>query len=123
MGIKEQAVKSQEVEEYLAGLDPDRRAALSSLRAIVLDEAPGAVETMRYRMPTYEFQGGVLCAFASQKQYMSLYMEPELVEQHRADLEGLSVGKSCIRFRRLDKLPVETVRMMLRETLRNMGSG
>ena len=115
-------MKSQEVEEYLAGLDPDRRDALSALRTIVLDESPGAVETMRYRMPTYEYQGGVLCAFASQKQYMSLYMEPDLVEQHRGDLDGLSVGKSCIRFRRLDKLPIETIRTMLRETLRNMAS-
>ena len=112
---------SGEVEEYLAGLDPDRREALSALRTIVLDEVPGAVETMRYRMPTYEYEGGVLCAFASQKQYMSLYMEPDLVEQHRAALDGLSVGKSCIRFRRLDKLPLETVRTMLRETLGSRG--
>ena len=119
MGMKEEAATSQEVEEYLVGLDPDRREALSALRTIVLDEAPGAIETMRYRMPTYEYQGEVLCAFASQKQYMSLYMEPDLVEQHRTELEGLSVGKSCIRFRRLDKLPLDTVRTMLREMLGN----
>lgn len=112
---------SQGVEEYLEGLDPDRRDALSALRTIIRDEVPGAVETMRYQMPTYEYQGRVLCAFASQRQYMSLYMEPDLVEQHRADLEGLSVGKSCIRFRRLDKLPIETVRTMLRETLERVG--
>lgn len=115
-------MKSQKVDEYLAGLDPDRREALTELRELVLDEAPDAVETMRYRMPTYEYQGGVLCAFASQKQYMSLYMDPGLVEQHRADLGGLSVGKSCIRFRRLDRLPLETVRTMLRETWQNRGS-
>ena len=113
---------SREVEGYLAGLEPDRHEALSALRTIVLDEAPGAIETMKYRMPTYEYQGGVLCAFASQKQYMSLYMEPDLVAQHRPDLEGLSVGKSCIRFRRLDKLPLDTVRRMLRETLRTRGA-
>ncbi len=115
-------MSSQEVDAYLAGLEPDRREALTELRAVVLEEAPGAVETMKYRMPTYEYQGGVLCAFASQKQYMSLYMDTGLVEQHRADLDGLSVGKSCIRFRKLDKLPIGTVRTMLRETLRNMGS-
>jgi uncharacterized protein YdhG (YjbR/CyaY superfamily) len=115
-------VRSQKVDEYLAGLEPDRREALTELREIVLDEAPDVVETMKYRMPTYEYQGGVLCSFASQKQYMSLYMDTGLVEEHRADLYGLSVGKSCIRFRKLDRLPLETVRKMLRETLRNMGS-
>jgi uncharacterized protein YdhG (YjbR/CyaY superfamily) len=115
-------MRSQEVDEYLAGLEPDRREALAELRALVQEEAPGAVETMKYRMPTYEVQGGVLCAFASQKQYMSLYMDTGLVEEHRAELGGLSVGKSCIRFRKLDKLPLETVRTMLRETLQSMGS-
>ena len=115
-------MSSQEVDAYLAGLEPNRREALTELRAIVLEEAPGAVETMKYRMPTYEFHDGVLCAFASQKQYMSLYMDTNLVDEYRADLDGLSVGKSCIRFRKLDKLPIGTVRTMLRETLRNMGS-
>ena len=115
-------MRSRQVDEYLAGLQADRREALTELRAIVLSEAPDAVETMKYRMPTYEYQGGVLCAFASQKQYMSLYMDTDLVEVHRAELAGLSVGKSCIRFRKLDKLPLETVRTMLRETLQNLGS-
>jgi uncharacterized protein YdhG (YjbR/CyaY superfamily) len=113
---------TQVVDAYLAGLGPDRREALTVLGAIVLDEAPDAVETMKYRMPTYEYEGRVLCAFASQKQYMSLYMDTGVVEQHRADLDGLSVGKSCIRFRKLDKLPLETVRLMLRETLQSTGS-
>lgn len=115
-------MSSQEVEAYLAGLDPDRREALTALRAMVLGEVPEAVETIKYGMPTYEYQGGVLCAFASQKQYMSLYMDTGQVERHRSGLEGLSVGKSCIRFRKLDKLPLETVRTILRETVRNLRS-
>ena len=73
-------------------------------------------------MPTYEYEGEALCAFASQKHYMSLYMEPELVERHREELAGLSVGKSCIRFRKLGKLPLETVRTILHETVENKGS-
>jgi uncharacterized protein YdhG (YjbR/CyaY superfamily) len=119
---REHRVRSQEVDAYPAGLDPDRREALSELRGVVLGIAPDAVETMKHRMPTYEYQRGVLCAFASQKQYMSLYMDAGLVEQHRPDLQGLSVGKSCIRFRRLDDLPLETVRTILRETQRNLGT-
>ena len=115
-------MRSQEVDTYLSGLEPERREALSELRELVLEMVPDAVETMKYRMPTYEYQGGVLCAFASQKQYLSLYMDTGLVEQHRPDLEGLSVGKSCIRFRRLDMLPLETVGAILRETQLSMGS-
>ena len=110
---------SQEVDGYLAGLVPARREALTELRKIVLAVAPGVTETMRYRMPTYEYEAGVLCSLASQKRYMSLYMEPSLVDQHRVELAGLSVGKSCIRFRKLEDLPLETVKTILRETIAN----
>jgi uncharacterized protein YdhG (YjbR/CyaY superfamily) len=108
------------VEEYLEQLEPQRRAALTKVRALIREEVPEAAETMKYRMPTYEYGKGILCAFASQKQYMSLYMETEAVEDHKAELQSLDVGKSCIRFRNLGQLPVETVRTMLRETAQRL---
>lgn len=113
---------TQEVDQYLADLVPERQAALSGLRALIQEAVPDAVETLRYRMPTYEYQGGVLCAFASQKHYMSLYMDVDLVERHRKELDGLDVGKSCIRFKRLEQLPLETVRTILDETVERRGS-
>jgi uncharacterized protein YdhG (YjbR/CyaY superfamily) len=114
--------EDSQVEEYLAELEPQRRAALEEVRALILEEVPEAVETMKYRMPTYEYGRGILCAFASQKRYMSLYMETEAVEDHAAELEGLDVGKSCIRFRKLESLPVGTVRTMLQETVQRLAS-
>ncbi len=60
-----------------------------------------------------------MCALASQKQYMSLYMDTSLVEKYRQELAGLDVGKSCIRFKRLEDLPLETVRRILVETVEN----
>ena len=111
---------SLEVDEYLEQLEPQRRAALAKVRAIIREEAPEAVESMKYRMPTYEYGAGILCAFASQKRYMSLYLETEAVADHKADLKGLDVGKSCIRFRKLENLPVDTVRKMLQETVQRL---
>jgi uncharacterized protein YdhG (YjbR/CyaY superfamily) len=108
--------KPKSVEVYLSGLPPDRRGALTVLRSLVQEMAPEAEETMRYGMPTYEQDGAVLCSFASQKHYMSLYMDVGLVQKHRDELAGLDVGKSCIRFRRLEQLPLDTVRSILDET-------
>jgi uncharacterized protein YdhG (YjbR/CyaY superfamily) len=119
---KKDDVRSEEVDAYLAGLAPDRREALNEVRTVILDAAPDAVETMKYRMPTYEHEDGVLCAFASQKHYMSLYLDTDLVEKRREEFAGLSVGKSCVRFRRLEDLPLGTVRAILRETLRDTRS-
>ena len=106
---------AQEVDAYVQDLEPERRAALETLRALVFRVAPEVVETMRYRMPTYEYGDEMLCAFASQKHYISLYMDVEIVKQHKAELTGLDLGKSCIRFRRLEQLDLETVEKMLKE--------
>jgi len=116
---REQAMsgRTQEVDEYLENLAPERQAALAKLRSLVFEVAPDAVETMRYRMPTYEYGDAVLCAFASQKRYVSLYMDTDIVEKYREELTGLSIGKSCIRFRKMDQLPLDTIKRMLEETV------
>ena len=114
---------NKKVEAYLGGLPPERREALEKLREVVRAAAPEASETMRYNMPTYELGGEVVCAFASQKHYMSLYMDTEIVAQHKGELEHLNVGKSCIRFRKLEKLPLDAVKVMLKETIVKQASG
>ena len=108
---------AQSVDEYLGDLEPGRRNALTKLRSLVRNAAPDADESMKYGMPTYWFNGHALCAFASQKNYMSLYMDTDIVDQHGADLASLDTGKSCIRFRRLEQLPLQTVETMLHDTV------
>jgi uncharacterized protein YdhG (YjbR/CyaY superfamily) len=78
---------------------------------------------VKYRIPTYEDGDGVLCAFASQKHYLSLYMDTNIVEKHREELTGLSIGKSCIRFGKLDQLPLDTIKRMLEETVQMRSIG
>ena len=109
--------ETQGVDEYLENLAAESKLALTELRELILTTVPQAEESLKYRMPTYEYADEVLCAFASQKHYMSLYMDTELVDKHRHQLKGLDVGKSCIRFRKLDKLPLDTVRTILLETV------
>ena len=108
--------KPKTVDDYLEGLEPGRREALTTLRSVVQETVPGARETIRYGMPTYEKDGEVLCSFASQKHYMSLYMDVELVEEYLDELAHLDVGKSCIRFKKLEQLPLDTVRIILTRT-------
>ena len=50
-------------------------------------------------MPSYARDGKIEIAFASQKQYIALYvLKPSVVVANKAALKGLSVGKACIRF-------------------------
>ena len=103
--------------DYIDGLSPERRQILEVLRAPVFRVAPDASETIRQGMPAYDVDDGELCLFASQKRHVSLYMNPTVVEAHKEELADLDLGKSCVRFRKLEQLPIETIEEMLRETL------
>jgi hypothetical protein len=48
---------------------------------------------------------------------MSLYMDVDLVAKHKKALRHLDVGKSCVRFKRIEDLPLEAVRQILAETV------
>ena len=111
------SAKAASVVEYINGLEPKRKAALGAVREVILKSVPGVDETMLYGMPTYELGDDVVCAMASQKNYMSLYMNVDLVEKHREELGDLNIGKSCVRFRRLEKLPLDVVATILKETV------
>jgi uncharacterized protein YdhG (YjbR/CyaY superfamily) len=104
-----------DVDTYIDLLDTSRQSSLQKLRRIILETVPGAKETIQYNMPYYSYHG-MLCAFASQKHYMSFYfLNGEIVEKNRHLLAGLSVGKGCMRFKDINKLPEPTIRAMLHE--------
>jgi len=112
------AHKTAQVDAYLSNLAPDRRAALENIRTLIFHTLPEVEETMKYRMPTYELNE-VVCAIASQKHYMSLYMDTTLVAKHKQELEHLDCGKSCIRFKRIEDVPLDTVKRILEETVQS----
>ena len=118
------------VAEYLSNLDDARRDAISAVRGVILDHLPdGYAEAMQFGMITYVVPLSVLAdtyngqplmyvALASQKRHMSLYLTnvygDESVEQwfrerYRAAGKKLDMGKSCVRFRKLDDLPLALV--------------
>ena len=118
------------VEEYLAELEEGRRAAISAVRAVILENLPARYEeTMQFGMisyvvplsvvpETYNGQPLMYIALASQKQYMSLYLtrvygDAALAawfrQRYLATGKKLNMGKSCVRFRKLEDLPLDLV--------------
>ena len=118
------------VEEYLAELEEGRRAAISAVRAVILENLPARYEeTMQFGMiayvvplsvvaETYNDQPLMYIALASQKQYMSLYLtrvygDAALAawfrQRYLATGKKLNMGKSCVRFRKLEDLPLDLV--------------
>ena len=99
------------VEGYLADVPEERRQALETLRTLCLDELAGYEEGM----PSYSRDGtAVEVAFASQKNYISLYvMRESVIKANTNLLDGLSVGKGCIRFKRPEQIDPTVVRPLL----------
>lgn len=109
--------KATTVAGYLDELPEDRRAALAQLRKLIRKVAPKAVESMQYGMATYAM-GDMLCALASQKGYMALYVGGAALVAHRQKLKGLNCGKGCIRFKSIDDLPLDEVTVILQDAVR-----
>jgi uncharacterized protein YdhG (YjbR/CyaY superfamily) len=110
------------ITEYLEELPAERRAALCELRSLIRRVAPKTSEEMKYGLPSF----GELCAFASQKNYMALYVcEGDIVKAHLAQLGKVSCGKGCIRFKRIQDLNLPVVENILKEVLelRKQGIG
>ena len=118
------------VDEYLDSLPPDRRTAISTVREAILGALPeGYEEEMRWGMISYEvplaiqpdtYNGKPLmyAALASQKRHMAVYLsgvyaDPtargDFEEAYRATGKRLDMGKSCVRFRRLEDLPLDVI--------------
>lgn len=118
------------VEEYLEGLPEERREAVSAVRSAILDRLPdGYAEEMRWGMISYDvplavqpdtYNGKPLmyAALASQKRHMAVYLSgvyadpvarEDFEEAYRATGKRVDMGKSCVRFRRLEDLPLDVI--------------
>lgn len=65
--------KPTSIDEYLASVPPDRRAALETLRQTIRAIAPDVEECISYSMPAFRVEGGVLAGFLATNKGCSYY--------------------------------------------------
>lgn len=87
-------------EEYLKKLPDDwRLQKINALRAIIKDKGPELTEKINYKMLAYGDDDNIVFCLNAQKNYVSLYVgNASKVDPDGKLLEGLNVGKGCIRF-------------------------
>jgi hypothetical protein len=122
------------VSEYLKALPPDRRKTLSAVRKVVLENLPDGYTEMigwgaiTYAIPlkdypdTYNKQPLCVAALAAGKQHFSIYLmaaygDPTtrkwLEDQFKKSGKKLNMGKSCVRFKTPDDLPLDAIAAVL----------
>lgn len=125
------------VAAYLDELSSERRSDIEQVRATVLDHLPkGYEEVMQWGMisyvvplerfpKTYNKLPLALASLASQKNYMAIYlnniyadsaMYEWFTESYKATGKRLDIGKSCVRFRTLDSLPLDLIAQAIAAT-------
>jgi uncharacterized protein YdhG (YjbR/CyaY superfamily) len=129
--------KAATVDEYLAELPPERREVVSRTRDVVRRNLPkGYEETMNWGMISYEIplarypntynrQPLSYVGLAAQKNYYALYLTSayqnseqgkQLAEAFKKAGKKLDMGKSCLRFKTLDDLPLDAVGRIVAST-------
>ena len=118
------------VKEYLEQLPPEKREVIAAVRKVIRDNLPaGYQETMNWGMICYEvplerfpdtYNGQPLgyVALAAQKNYFALYVmcvyeDSEqakwLKQEFKKAGKKLDMGKSCLRFKKLEDLPLDVI--------------
>jgi uncharacterized protein YdhG (YjbR/CyaY superfamily) len=106
------------VEQYLTSLAPDARAAMDRLRATIKAVAPGATETISYRMPAFKDRGRILVYYAAFKDQCSIFPASAFVVEALGDeLTPYLRGKGTIRFDLDRPIPVRFVKKIVKARL------
>jgi len=108
------SAKPQTVDEYLAPLSREKRAALEKLRKAIRSAAPGAQECISYGIPAFRLGGKLLVAFGAAANHCAFYPGACPVEAHKDELEPYGTSKGTIRFRADRPLPATLVRRLVK---------
>ncbi len=128
--------KAKSVAQYLKELPDDHQEAITEIRNLILDNLPnGYVESMNWGMISYEIPLEIypdtynkqplgVVAIASQKNHMAIYMmgcymvpnqQEKLLKAYKEMGVKPNMGKSCIRFTKLEKIPLDTIVELIRD--------
>lgn len=128
--------KADSVASYLAAVPEDRQKAIKFLHAFMKKTVPKLKPHFAYNMlgygsfPYKNYKGEMITwptvALANQKNYMSVYVcsiynGKYLAELHKKELGKVSVGKSCIRFKKLEDLDLKGLAKVLKLAAKKPG--
>jgi len=104
---------SRTIDDYLAKLTADKRAALEKLRRTIRAAVPRAEERIAYQVPTFFFDGKMLVSFGAAAHHCAFY-PGAVVQDFAKELVGFDTSKGTIRFQPDHPLPAALVRKLIK---------
>jgi uncharacterized protein YdhG (YjbR/CyaY superfamily) len=103
------------IDEYLAGLAAENRAALQKVRRAVQEAAPKAEECISYGMPAFRLNGKLIAGFRAAANHCSFHpMSGATVATLKAQLVGYDTSPGTIRFPPRAGLPATLIRKLVK---------
>jgi len=100
---------------YLASLPADARRSLQRLRRDIKAAAPGAEDSISYRLPSLRLDGRPLVCYKATRSHCSFHpMSTAVIRAHAKDLASYSTGPGTVRFAPGKALPAALVRKLVR---------
>jgi uncharacterized protein YdhG (YjbR/CyaY superfamily) len=112
--MESKSAVAKDIDEYIAGFPADAQRVMTQIRATIRKAAPGAEETISYRIPAFRLHGSFLVYFAGFKKHIGLYPVPLTVPELKKALAPYASGKATVQFP-LDKaIPVAVITKIVR---------
>jgi len=104
-----------EVDDYLASVPGDKRAALDKLRKTIRTIIPKAEECISYKIPAYRLDGSVVAGFRATAKGCSYFpFSGSTLRTLAGDLEDYEQTKGSLHFRPDKPLPATLVRKLIK---------
>lgn len=136
MGNMFKKVKAKTIEEYISSLPNNRKEQIIFIHNLIKDSVPmlkpyfasnmlgyGSFKCRNYKKEIIDWP---IIALASQKNYISLYVcsidnGKYIAEKNKDKLGNVSVGKSCIRFKKVEDLNLDSLKEVLKFAAKKPG--
>ncbi len=109
--------KPQSIAEYIHAAPKETRKKLREMHACIRQAAPGAQESLKWKMPTYSYQR-ILVIFAVFKNHIGFFPTAAAMKAFEKNLAKFKTGKGSIQFPLEKPLPLSLIRKITRYRVR-----
>jgi uncharacterized protein YdhG (YjbR/CyaY superfamily) len=109
------------VDEYIASFPHEVQSLLTTIRELILSNAPDAEESIAYAMPAYKINGKPLVYFAAFKKHIGFYATPTGHYEFESELAAYKQGKGSVQFPLNKPMPFDLMERIVKFRLKENG--
>ncbi|MBV8370096.1 MAG: DUF1801 domain-containing protein [Candidatus Eremiobacteraeota bacterium] len=111
------------IDDYIGSQGAEVQPVLQQVRRAICEAAPGAEETISYKIPAFKLNGEELVYFAGWKHHVSLYPVPKGDAAFRRRIDPYRAGKGTLKFPLKQPLPLDLIASVVQQLIAERRKG